>query len=421
MNQANANAMSPVSDRLFKLLDLDGDGKLSRAELAQADKVLARLDGDDDEMITAQEIAPSPNQALLRPAPFAGGPLPKSTQRLGASFYAPGAEPDSGLALLLLAHYDADKNRKLSRAEIGLAKEAFNRLDANNDGELDAEELASWHLRTADLSFTARVGNTAGKPVVEIHKGSERKFTDAVTPSSQGQLLSFGDAQIQLQRDNGGGIRFAQVNQLVQIFRQIDVKNQGFLEMKDVQANRQFQVLTQMFPLIDRDGDGKMTLKEVQAFADLQGGASNSVAQITITEHGRNLFQLLDANGDGRLSLRELKSAWERLKSRDADGDGFIELSELTRQFQISVDRGGGQFVRGFVNAPGVNIANPRTNYPRNVPLWFQRMDRNGDGDVSLREFLGTREEFNRIDTDGDGLISPEEAIRYQESLRKDK
>ena len=69
MNQANANAMSPVSDRLFKLLDLDGDGKLSRAELAQADKVLARLDGDDDEMITAQEIAPSPNQVLLRPAP----------------------------------------------------------------------------------------------------------------------------------------------------------------------------------------------------------------------------------------------------------------------------------------------------------------------------------------------------------------
>ena len=37
-------------------------------------------------------------------------------------------------------------------------------------------------------------------------------------------------------------------------------------------------------------------------------------------------------------------------------------------------------------------------------------MDRNGDGDVSRREFLGTDEEFRRLDRDGDGLISAEEA-----------
>jgi hypothetical protein len=37
-------------------------------------------------------------------------------------------------------------------------------------------------------------------------------------------------------------------------------------------------------------------------------------------------------------------------------------------------------------------------------------MDRNGDGDVSWKEFLGTREQFRRLDRDGDGLISAEEA-----------
>jgi hypothetical protein len=46
-------------------------------------------------------------------------------------------------------------------------------------------------------------------------------------------------------------------------------------------------------------------------------------------------------------------------------------------------------------------------------------MDRNGDGDVSRREFLGTDEEFAAIDTDGDGLISAEEAERYDAKMRK--
>jgi len=48
-------------------------------------------------------------------------------------------------------------------------------------------------------------------------------------------------------------------------------------------------------------------------------------------------------------------------------------------------------------------------------------MDRNGDGDVSRREFLGSAEQFKRIDTDGDGLISVEEAERYDAEVRKAK
>jgi hypothetical protein len=46
-------------------------------------------------------------------------------------------------------------------------------------------------------------------------------------------------------------------------------------------------------------------------------------------------------------------------------------------------------------------------------------MDRNGDGDVSPREFLGTRAEFKRIDTDGDGLIDAREAERADRWFRQ--
>jgi Ca2+-binding EF-hand superfamily protein len=55
---------------------------------------------------------------------------------------------------------------------------------------------------------------------------------------------------------------------------------------------------------------------------------------------------------------------------------------------------------------------------PQKGPMWFRKMDRNGDGDVSRSEFIGTREAFDRIDTDHDGLISLEEAEAYDKKMR---
>jgi hypothetical protein len=37
-------------------------------------------------------------------------------------------------------------------------------------------------------------------------------------------------------------------------------------------------------------------------------------------------------------------------------------------------------------------------------------MDRNRDGDISWREFLGPRPKFDAVDADHDGLISKQEA-----------
>jgi hypothetical protein len=43
-------------------------------------------------------------------------------------------------------------------------------------------------------------------------------------------------------------------------------------------------------------------------------------------------------------------------------------------------------------------------------PIWFQRMDRNLDGDLTWKEFLGPRHVFEELDADHDGLIDPKEA-----------
>ena len=65
---------------------------------------------------------------------------------------------------------------------------------------------------------------------------------------------------------------------------------------------------------------------------------------------------------------------------------------------------------RGFVSPP---FGRGR------APVWFKKMDRNGDGDVSAREFNGPPSLFQRMDPDGDGLISPEEARAYEKAMKK--
>ena len=48
-------------------------------------------------------------------------------------------------------------------------------------------------------------------------------------------------------------------------------------------------------------------------------------------------------------------------------------------------------------------------------------MDRNHDGDVSRREFLGPRDQFDRLDRDNDGLIDPDEGSAGEGVKEKDK
>jgi Ca2+-binding EF-hand superfamily protein len=126
------------------------------------------------------------------------------------------------------------------------------------------------------------------------------------------------------------------------------------------------------------------------------------VVTLTIRSQARGWFEILDADGDGQLSRRELRAAWERLADDAAKKTGFLTLADFAAP------------VVSLTISPGVSprpaVVLVKKQRQRRGPAWFQAMDRNGDGDVSRDEFLGTDEEFAAYDADGDGLISAEEA-----------
>src|SRR5262249_21719780 len=105
---------------------------------------------------------------------------------------------------------------------------------------------------------------------------------------------------------------------------------------------------------------------------------------------------------------------------------GFLTKEDMPHSYLLSLKRGG--VVRGdvdFISALedlyGGSYEASDGDYHTAGPVWFRKMDRNRDGDVSRKEVLGSDELFRLIDADGDGLISAEEAERYDAAHRKKK
>jgi hypothetical protein len=123
----------------------------------------------------------------------------------------------------------------------------------------------------------------------------------------------------------------------------------------------------------------------------------------------------VDQVPDGRLGIREMRGAGARLRALDRNGDGTLQPTELPESLTVTIGRGNAVFgARPPVVVPGTSPAAGGAG-----PKWFVHMDRNGDGDVSPREFPGPVETFRRLDRDGDGLLDANEAAQAAGESRR--
>jgi Ca2+-binding EF-hand superfamily protein len=386
------------TDALFDHLDRDKDGALTRPELERLPGSLRRLDLNDDERISRDELEPfrSPTAdaaTARRTRPTASPP---------AIELVPGESP-LRVVRALVRKYDRASPRldgKLSPGEFAIDKQAFEAADRDGDGLLDADEVRQLVERppldfVLDVAFPAE---ESGRSAVETSGGSA---TGRVRRLGPGHVEgAFGHVRADFQFEDPTQVDVA----LIDWFKAADRDKDGSVSEEEAGRNVMGRAspIAGLFRVADRDGDGKIVTEELQEFGRRLAEAARGHIVLAVSDHGRSLFGILDADRDGALGARETLRAIERVVAWDADGDGRITAEEVPDDFEVTLGRGR---VAG-ISQSGRTVRDG----PGRGPTWFRRMDRNRDGDVSRREFLGSREKFDRLDRDHDGLIDPDEA-----------
>ena len=438
-NNFQAASAKQINESIYKRLDKAGDGYLTADKVAGMYEKLRSLDENEDEMLDKGELNGRAGTGMYYEI-VGGSYIQRGPTNAGEpSLMEVTPAQEAVLVKQLMDKYDRNKDGKLTPAEVGLPPALFAALDADKDGSLSAAELRGYFATRPDLVLRLQIGTrTATKGLLGLvgmantpltsmshltvvnEKSLDAAWQKKVSRTRGNAVaLELGDTRMSLQvnaaRSAGEG-RYANVkNYYLGEFDRIAGKK-GYVERSDEKGQQPF--LFQVFLQADKNADGKLTRAELIAWLDLVASSVDANIIITATDLGRGLFTLLDADGDERLSLREMKSAWSRLKPL-AKG-GKLTQADLPRTIHVVVGQNSNINFRPASFAFG-GMTEFRPAPRANTPPWFRKMDRNNDGDISPREWLGTAEDFAAIDADGDGLISLEEAVRFEAKKKQKK
>ncbi|MBC7816103.1 MAG: hypothetical protein IAG10_04310 [Planctomycetaceae bacterium] len=399
------NASTSESDNtVFKMLDANKDGVVDATEMQDSVDLLLAKDLDDDECVTLDELAPPPIVPANQLA------VPTDEPRPPTSTVADLLRDTNQLALAdqLLLKYDKDRNRKLSTDELGWSKERLKTCDTDGDGQLNKKELGGLQKSPVDIELAVDVVRKEGQPMLRTlaslgDRTDGDKYPDLATISLPTAVVTFSSREVDPFE--------ASMTIALRTFNELDVDNNGYLDKDETMTRERFG--RGLFDQIDADSDGKIFGEEMKEFIRSRGEPVATTCQITVFDDGAGFFSTLDSNSDRRISMREMRYADKTLVKMQRDDKPGLGEFEPARRYRI-------EFVRGIFNPFGNpdRPANPRmpqavveTIKPRPVgPIWFQRWDRNNDGDITWREFLGPRDAFEQLDADRDELIDPKEA-----------
>ncbi|VTR97476.1 probable calmodulin : Uncharacterized protein OS=Pirellula staleyi (strain ATCC 27377 / DSM 6068 / ICPB 4128) GN=Psta_0320 PE=4 SV=1: EF-hand_7: EF-hand_5: EF-hand_5: EF-hand_5: EF-hand_5 [Gemmata massiliana] len=427
--------------KLFAFFDRNGNGSLDTKEAAQLPSVrslrqamgngftppvgaaptFAELDRNGDGKVTPEELAACYRAAGAGTVQIGVGRLPASVE----------------LAAALLKNLDTDGDGKVSEKEWGAASDVLKKLDKNDDELIGAGELvpkavypgaAGTVLLAPPAADSVQPDVLAKLPLVLLPSDSkdthwateiaqrDKRFKAAELPAwrtqapgtswvvklsdKPGTTNRFAFASGRFRVD--GWVASGKVNEALATARKQIVAQLDAPPEEGAGARRRGGNLAWLAPIADLNGDGTLDRKELDAWLDLQAQVARGQVLLTVLD-GAGLFELLDTNHDGALSPRELRGAWEQLKGAGCVPGGAFDPKALPNVLLVAASRGYPQTLA--LDA-------------RRGPAWFRSMDRNGDGDVSRREFTGPADVFDKLDLDKDGLLSAEEAEKSEKAKK---
>jgi Ca2+-binding EF-hand superfamily protein len=368
-----------LSATLFRHLDQDGDGKLSVSELKAARERLAFLDLNEDELLSAAEllgravaVQPNANVSVLANLPSREA-SPEVRMLAGDS---------AAMAQQLIAGAGSARATALRRADLGADEKTFAALDVNRDGKLDLAEVEQWLRRPPNWSRAFSFGR--GKGPGQENQAPLRGEAGAATELALPQVRFRYEPPSEGMPDT----RTAWAQKVEAVRGQLKSLADADGAVARKQLTEPPSPLLAFFDFADRNGDVRLDPAELDAALAVLDRAAACLVNVTIQDQGGGLFELLDRNGDGQLSPRELLEAASTLQPF-ADAAGNVRPDALPRRFIIRVAAGSIPLGLSPVPSSPLMSGAPARPAPPAVPRWFLQMDRNGDGDVSLREFLG--------------------------------
>jgi Ca2+-binding EF-hand superfamily protein len=397
------------SINLFDRLDIDKDHRLTKEEFQKSGETLANHDYDDDDTISTVELLPFRNPIAPRVTS-----LPETSSADMPFVTLTASTFDSAVQVLLdryAAPHTDQKANSVSADELGIDTSCLTAFDTDGDARLDLAELTTLcknNLPDADLSIQLpRVKNMRPQIKVVSQLKSSAMVVERVSYSRLS--LSVHNTKFEL-RAIGTGSQAIDNRSFYRLkFRTADGDKNGYLEATEFPG---LEVPDVTFSQTDRNHDGKLFREELLMFLDGHAMAAQSRIVMSVLANNQSLFEALDGNDDNRLSAREFANASDAVAPLDQNQDGLLHKAELDQNYRITFSMGEPQlFQRSMLNSRPA-VPRPMTSSNTSGPNWFRRMDRNQDGDISWREFLGPRPAFDKLDDNHDGLIDADEAVK---------
>ena len=158
------------------------------------------------------------------------------------------------------------------------------------------------------------------------------------------------------------------------------------------------------------------------------GESKTSAAELEerYTKYVDSIFRSKDGNEDGKLDEKEQESLGSAIKveEADGDGDGILTKKEVLESLLKRAQKSSSSSSSSSSKSESSSRSKQRTVYQRvsikgkledmGLKSDFIDEDKNGDGQLQMSEFASRwtqkkLEEFQKIDTNGDGVISPKE------------